>query len=251
MFAWSSLIFIVEVFLPTMLIMLGSKAGISDKIAYLGMGLIVVLGVISAGLSTLEGLIKSLGTTMTADLVEPMAGRWLPAAGPARDRTLLGVNRGAIALLAVLAGLLSRDQLIDPKLSVAIFAQNGVYAFFAAAFVPILFGMFRPDARREAVIAASLVAIAVHFPMHYLDLAVPGTASSGQNPGVAAADGRMDRAEERLLRSIAREMGLTDRDYDEAVGMFNPRASVESSYTVLGVTPGATDDEVKKAYMGM
>jgi sodium/pantothenate symporter len=151
------------------------------------MGLIVVLGLISAGLSTLEGLIQSLGTTITADLVEPLAGRWLPAAGPARDRTLLGINRGAIALLAVLAGLLSRDQLIDPKLSVAIFAQNGVYAFFAAAFVPILFGMFRPDARREAVIAASLVAIAVHFPMHYLDLAVPGTASSGQNPGVAAA----------------------------------------------------------------
>ncbi len=66
--------------------------------------------------------------------------------------------------------------------------------------------------------------------------------------GVAAADGHVDRAEERLLRSIAREMGLTDRDYEEAVGMFNPRASVESSYTVLGVTPGATDDEVKKAY---
>jgi len=66
--------------------------------------------------------------------------------------------------------------------------------------------------------------------------------------GVARADGRLDQAEERLLRSVAREMGLSDRDYDEAVGMYDPRASLESSYTVLGVTPGATNDEVKKAY---
>jgi len=151
------------------------------------MGLIVVLGLISAGLSTLEGLIQSLGTTITADLVAPLAAPLLPAAGPARDRALLLVNRLAIALLAVAAGLLSRDQLLNPKLSVAIFAQNGVYAFFAAAFVPILFGMFRAGAQREAVMAASFTAIAVHFPMHYLDLRIPGTLASGQNPGVAAA----------------------------------------------------------------
>ncbi|MBD3220022.1 sodium:solute symporter [bacterium] len=150
-------------------------------------GLIVVLGLISAGLSTLEGLIQSLGTTITADLVEPLAGRWLPPEGPARDRALIRANRAAIALLAVTAGVLSRDQLLDPKLSVAIFAQNGVYAFFAAAFVPILFGMFRTGACRASVIAASVTAVAVHFPMHYLDLPVPGTASTGQNPGVAAA----------------------------------------------------------------
>ena len=151
------------------------------------MGLLVVLGLISAGLSTLEGLIQSLGTTITADLVAPLAGRRLPCEGPARDRILLRINRGAITLLAVVAGLLSMDQLVHPKLSVAIFAQNGVYAYFAAAFVPILFGMFRPRAARRAVVAASLTAIAVHFPMHYLDLTVPGTLASGRNPGVAAA----------------------------------------------------------------
>lgn len=164
------------------------------------MGLIVVLGLISAGLSTLEGLIQSLGTTITADLVAPLAAGRLPAAGPDRDRALLWVNRGAIAVLAIVSGLLSRDQLLNPKLSVAIFAQNGVYAFFAAAFVPILFGMFRQGARREAVITASIVAIAVHFPMHYLNLPIPGTLSSGQNPGVAAAVA--------ILASVAVGLGL-------------------------------------------
>jgi len=150
-------------------------------------GLLVVLGLISAGLSTLEGLIQSLGTTLTSDLVKPMIGRWLPTEDDARNRLLLGINRGVIAGLAVAAGLLSWQQLQHPKLSVAIFAQNGVYAYFAAAFVPILFGMFWPRAPRAAAMVASLVAIVVHFPMHYLDIAVPGTAASGQNPGVAAA----------------------------------------------------------------
>jgi len=65
---------------------------------------------------------------------------------------------------------------------------------------------------------------------------------------IAMADGRYHESEERLIRSIAREMGLTDRDYDEAAAMFNPRANVDTSYTVLGVTKGATDAEIKKAY---
>jgi DnaJ like chaperone protein len=62
------------------------------------------------------------------------------------------------------------------------------------------------------------------------------------------ADGHFQETEERLIRSIAREMGLSDRDYEEAAAMFNPRASLGTSYTVLGITRGATDNEVKTAY---
>ena len=43
-------------------------------------------------------------------------------------------------------------------------------------------------------------------------------------------------------------MGLSTQDYEEAVSIFNPRASVETSYTVLGVSSDASDAEVKKAY---
>ena len=43
--------------------------------------------------------------------------------------------------------------------------------------------------RALAIVLGSLVAVAVHFPMHYLNLPVPGTAATGQNPGVAAAVG--------------------------------------------------------------
>ncbi len=150
-------------------------------------GIVVVMGLISAGLSTLEGLIQSLSTTFTSDLFRPLAEKSLPPAGEAREQLLLKVNRGAIAILAVVAALLSWDQIQNPKLSVAIFAQNGVYAYFSAAFVPILFGMFLRDVPRIAVFVAAPVAVAVHFTMYYGKLAVPGTLATGENPGVAAA----------------------------------------------------------------
>ena len=65
---------------------------------------------------------------------------------------------------------------------------------------------------------------------------------------IAMADGHYHDAEERLIRTIAREMGLSDRDYEEAAAMFSPRVNLDQSYTVLGVTQGASDDEVKRAY---
>ena len=89
-------------------------------------------------------------------------------------------------MLAVVTIVLSRDQLASPKLSVAIFAQNGVYAYFSAAFVPILFGMFLPRTPRPAAVAAAVTAVVVHFGMYYGRLPVPGTAATGENPGVAA-----------------------------------------------------------------
>ncbi len=150
-------------------------------------GLIVILGLLSAGISTLEGLIQSLSTTITKDIVEPLAGRWMPLEENARDRLLTRINKGAIVLLAVVSGLLAWDQLVNPKLSVAIFAQNGVYAYFSAAFLPILFGMFLKGVPKAAPIAASVTAVVVHFTISMNNIRIPGTLSSGQNPGVAAA----------------------------------------------------------------
>jgi len=150
-------------------------------------GLLVVMGLISAGLSTLEGLIQSLATTVTADLVKPLAGGLLPSDEAARTRVLLIVNKVAIVMLGIVAAWLSWRQLVHPKLSVAIFAQNGVYAYFSAAFVPILFGMFMPRTSLRVASFAAVTAVVVHFTMYYGKVPVPGTLATGENPGVAAA----------------------------------------------------------------
>lgn len=125
-------------------------------------GLFVILGLIAAGMSTLEGLVQSVSTTITSDLLKPVFGKHLP------ENKLVFVNRLAIVGMAVVTLLLSYRQLIAPKLSVGIFAQNGVYAYFSAAFIPVIFGIFVKDIKAWVPFAAAITAILVHFSVYYI-----------------------------------------------------------------------------------
>lgn len=145
-------------------------------------GLIVIIGLLSAGLSTLENLIQSVSTTLTADLIQPLTGL---KEGEGLGNKVVWVNRGVIVLLAIVAFILSRDQLIHPALSVGIFAQNGVYAYFSAAFIPVLFGIFIKDVHRAAPIIASVAALVTHFLVYYGQLTIY-TTGAVRNPAVAS-----------------------------------------------------------------
>ncbi|MBW6478281.1 MAG: hypothetical protein K0B37_02565 [Bacteroidales bacterium] len=126
-------------------------------------GLIVILGLISAGLSTLEGLIQSLSTTITSDIIKPLFSEKIK-----NESTYMVLNKMAIVFLAIVSFFIARDQLLFPKLSVAILAQNGVYAFFSIAFLPIVLGIFSPNAGLRAAVAASVTALVVHFSVYYM-----------------------------------------------------------------------------------
>jgi sodium/pantothenate symporter len=142
-------------------------------------GLIVILGLLSAGLSTLEGLIQSVSTTISQDLITPLMGK-------AKDeKGQFARHRLVIVALGIAAVLMSKQQLESPNLSVGIFAQNGVYAFFSAAFVPVLFGIFLKDTPRMAVIGAAIMAVVVHFGTYYggISIYLQGPV---RNPAVAA-----------------------------------------------------------------
>jgi sodium/pantothenate symporter len=148
---------------------------------------ILVLGMLSAGMATLEGLIQSLSTTFTSDIIKPLTGNRL-----IRDENGVGVlseltmNRVVIGLMAVVTFFLSYQQLVSPDLSVGIFAQNGVYAYFSAVFVPVLFGIFIKNVPRLPVVAASVTAIIVHFGIYYGRL-TPYMKAGTRNPGIASA----------------------------------------------------------------
>ena len=145
-------------------------------------GIIVVMGLISAGLSTLEGLIQSLSSTFTSDLIKPLFSKFFKGN---RDRLEVTVNKLVIIVLAIVSFILSYDQIKNPNLSVAIFAQNGVYAYFAAAFVPVLFGTFFKDVPLYAVFSASAVALIVHFSIYYGNLTAY-MQEPVNNPAIAA-----------------------------------------------------------------
>lgn len=140
----------------------------------------VMLGVLAAGFSTLEGVVLALSSIAANDLYGSLARM----AGVDEERVrarLLPVGRIALLVLAPVSFLLAWDQIVDPELSVAIFAQNGVYGLFAAVFAPVLFGLFGERPRRGLAAAAGALALVVHFGMYYGQITVYHT-----NPAVPA-----------------------------------------------------------------
>ncbi len=142
-----------------------------------GIGIIVVMGLISAGLSTLEGLIQSLSTTITQDVI--------PAVFKRATLQPVMLNKIIIVVLAICSFLLSNQQLNNPDLSVAIFAQNGVYAYFSAAFVPVLLGTFFLRVPTHVPFIGSIAAIVIHFSVYYGRL-TPYMQEEVRNPAIAS-----------------------------------------------------------------
>ncbi|MFZ1227656.1 MAG: hypothetical protein WAQ83_06580, partial [Saprospiraceae bacterium] len=99
------------------------------------------------------------------------------------DRKKL-INRGVIMLLAVIAITVSYRQLVSPNLSVAILGQNGVYAFFSAAFMPVLFVIFTKNIHKSVPITSTIVAVVVYFSTYYGQLSFYTTGVI-RNPAVA------------------------------------------------------------------
>lgn len=63
---------------------------------------------------------------------------------------------------------------------------------------------------------------------------------------VAKADGSVPPEETAALKDCARWMSMTEADADSMLGMGG--SSLDDAYKVLGVSPSASDDEVRKAY---
>lgn len=66
---------------------------------------------------------------------------------------------------------------------------------------------------------------------------------------IAVADGEFSKSEKDVLEAIASVIGLTSSDAASIISMFY--RDVDSDYSVLEISPTATDDEVKAAYRRM
>jgi sodium/pantothenate symporter len=177
-----------------------------------GVGLLVTLGLIAAGISTLEGLIQSLSVTFTNDLFlanSSKMAKW-------SNKSKIKLNRVVIVGLAVLTVILSARQIAKPDLSVAIFAQNGVYAFFSAAFFPLVMGMFSKKTSSLAAIASSLTAVLVHFSVYYGNIG-PYMQGAINNPGVAATYAILSSSFVGLIILFARKESVSIHPQTEAI----------------------------------
>jgi len=67
--------------------------------------------------------------------------------------------------------------------------------------------------------------------------------------GIAIIDGEPHPNELETIGRISRGLGITDADFTSVKAMFFKDTS--SAYKILGISPEATDEEVKKAYRKM
>ena len=177
-------------------LMLGGQVIGVDKVmsAYVtthfspGLSILMVIGIFSAGIATLEGLIQSVSATLTSDFIKPLAGKYLlksaDNAGGLFSEFVL--HKLVIVLLAAVAIWLSYNQLTNPDLSVGIFAQTGVYGYFSAAFVPVLFGTFLKGVPKGVPMVSAGVALVTHFGIYYGRL-TPYMQEGTRNPGISTA----------------------------------------------------------------
>lgn len=66
---------------------------------------------------------------------------------------------------------------------------------------------------------------------------------------LANADGNVCQQEKDVLTAIAAAIGISSNDANSILAMFSK--ATESAYTVLEISPDATDEEVKKAYRSL
>ncbi len=67
--------------------------------------------------------------------------------------------------------------------------------------------------------------------------------------GIAQADGHVSASELDELKRIALYLGISQRESESVFAMFGNK--LDDAYKVLGISPDATDDDVKKAYKKM
>ncbi len=67
--------------------------------------------------------------------------------------------------------------------------------------------------------------------------------------GITQADGEIHSNEVSLIEVIAKNLGISQSDFNSIKSMFVKDAT--SAYKILGLTPSATNEEVKKAYHKM
>jgi SSS family solute:Na+ symporter/sodium/pantothenate symporter len=127
----------------------------------------VMLTLLAAGMSTLDGILVSLSAMVVNDIVTPLGGK---------PRNALLWSRWVLVGIGAIGVILAWD---TPPL-IGLFAQKGVYGLAAASLVPMLFGVLHKGPLPVwLVFGASLIGLLGHFLLH-LFLGV-------ENPAVSAS----------------------------------------------------------------
>lgn len=126
--------------------------------------ILISIGLLCAGISTLEGLLLALSAIFSSDIYMTLKASSNPEEQEKNLKKALTFGRVALVIAGIICVYLSVQQIHNPTGgSVAIFAQYGVYLLFTATFLPIACGLFIDRVGRELITYAVLTATAFYF----------------------------------------------------------------------------------------
>lgn len=151
--------------------------------------IIASIGILCAGISTLEAILLSFTVTYGFDIIMPIASSFKLLDPTKREDQLKVLKWGK--WLTILSGVviyfMTYDQIVSPNVSVALFAFNGVYALFAANFIPIAAKIFKINLPKIIAISSSALVLIIHFGMSTMRISLPGlNPLYWTNPGATA-----------------------------------------------------------------
>ncbi len=125
---------------------------------------VVTVAIMSAGMSTLDGILVALSTMAANDLVLNLTENNLLKGRPEsyKARFTARASQGVLVAMGILAFFLS----IKPPELLGIFGQLGVYGIIAASTVPILYGITFPVVGKRSMFAAAITGIGLHLALY-------------------------------------------------------------------------------------
>jgi len=120
----------------------------------------VLVTLLAAGMSTLDGILVSISTVVVSDIVLAIFAK---DAGEKQDGMMdRGLKLSRYVLVAV--GLVSLALAWDPPKLLGLFAQQGVYGLVAASAAPLLVGILVPSYKNAKVVGTlAALGVATHF----------------------------------------------------------------------------------------
>jgi hypothetical protein len=148
-----------------------------------------MVALMSAGMSTLDGILVALFFVVANDLFFNLSKNTLLKGKDAKIqlKSVYFAGQGILVGMGLLTFLIVQN---PPKL-LGIFGQVGAYAIVAASLAPVLCGILFPGLRKEPVIAGVALALAIHFGLYGMAFFKVNTwaVQNFSNPAVPAVIG--------------------------------------------------------------
>ena len=125
---------------------------------------IITVALLSAGMSTLDGILVALSSIAANDLFLGLTENNLLKDKSPEDKQRIAHRAGQGILIAM--GVATFFLAYDPPKLLGIFGQVGVYGIVAASCIPILFGILFRDVGKVPMFASAVVGLVTHLGLY-------------------------------------------------------------------------------------